>query len=512
MGFRFQLEHANWLAHVISQTGTTPTLEHSSDSRHAIRRFIESMDDNFYGSHMHRRELRNRLRDALEEIVHEGREDSLAALRIVSDFFRNTPWCALIIPGLDDYEFDKYLTSRDLLRDLVSIRPGDNGLILQLDEPPSSEINLEHVFPAFKVALANATAWPGVLLWTPESNACFLQLPHSIARARDSLEWLFSHLATMPGIPDLELLRSQYHSKFDHQRELQNRPLRILHLSDIHLGSHVARRRMSRVKRLISLVANELGNAHPLVPIVTGDLMDSPEEGNLDDVMSFVEFLHGVGTHEPVFVLGNHDVRKDGWLSPNFQHALDLEKRRFTWFPESGIGMLAVNSVRGGNIAQGEIGEREFLTMGDTLDRHKDGGTIIALVHHHPIPVEIPYWYKKTWYERLLGGALEKTEELQDAELFLQWLRKRKIRAVLHGHKHIPRVEEQQQLAIIGCGSSVGKVETEAKGQTYISMNIVTFDQLSNQFSVRLRAERIPGAGFDADASHERMFRFKIRS
>jgi hypothetical protein len=77
------------------------------------------------------------------------------------------------------------------------------------------------------------------------------------------------------------------------------------------------------------------------------------------------------------------------------------------------------------------------------------------------------------------------------------------LSAVLHGHKHIPRFCVNDGMSIIGCGSSVGKVDTSEKGHTYVSMNVVTIDPATGELSCRLRAERIPGAGFDSDEVHE---------
>ena len=37
MGFRVSIEHANWLAHILQPTGTTPTLENGFDADDTIR-------------------------------------------------------------------------------------------------------------------------------------------------------------------------------------------------------------------------------------------------------------------------------------------------------------------------------------------------------------------------------------------------------------------------------------------------------------------------------------------
>jgi hypothetical protein len=47
------------------------------------------------------------------------------------------------------------------------------------------------------------------------------------------------------------------------------------------------------------------------------------------------------------------------------------------------------------------------------------------------------------------------------------------IPAVLQAHKHIVRFDKHGDLAEIGCGSTVGKVERAESGQTHMSLNVV---------------------------------------
>jgi hypothetical protein len=411
----------------------------------------------------------------------------------------------LLIPG-GDPKFDRILSSRRLLAELVQIRPGDPGLILQIDEAldERNRVELDNVFPAFRVALANATRWPGVLIWTPGGDAAFFEVPNVMNGARERLGWIFSHLAVTYGSPQLSLLRQQFNRKFKSASDVP--PLRILHLSDVHLGSRDAQRRLPRVKQLISQAADELGDHLPMVPVVTGDLMDTPDEVHLDAVRDFIEFLHGIGTEDPIVILGNHDVRRDGWLNQELQSAMRIQTDRVRWFDESRVGLACFNSVRGGRLARGQIDETEMMDVGLALDREREKARNFALgglLHHHPIPVDRPDWYHQSWYERLLGSAFEKTEALEDAEQFLPWLHARRIGLVLHGHKHIPRVQLYNGITVIGCGSTVGKVSVKEPGTTFMSMNVVTVDAGTKRISCRLRAERIPGAGFNADVVHE---------
>lgn len=141
----------------------------------------------------------------------------------------------------------------------------------------------------------------------------------------ERLNWVFSHLAMTYGFPNLGRLQDLFENDVAKRRS-HKKPLNIIHLSDIHLGSKTARRRISRVQRLISIVAQEIeGNGH-VIPVVTGDLMDTPSDDNQDDLRSFMEYLKDVGTLDPLVVLGNHDVRNDGWLNPIFEQAVNISR------------------------------------------------------------------------------------------------------------------------------------------------------------------------------------------
>jgi len=275
----------------------------------------------------------------------------------------------------------------------------------------------------------------------------------------------------------------------------------MLHISDLHLGSPTARQRLPRVKQLIRQLSDELGEYAPIVPIVTGDVMDTPDTAHLDAARDFIEFLYSVGSEDPVIVLGNHDVRRDGWLNPELQSALRLQTDRTRWFDQSRVGLACFNSVRAGHLARGRIDDTELMDVGQALDREREKAQTYVLasaLHHHPLPVERPPWYRQEWYDRFLGGTFEKTVELEQSRQFLAWLRQRRISLTLHGHKHIPRMDEHDQMMLVGCGSSVGKVRMQEPGTSYMSVNVVTIDAARRRMSCRLMAERIPGAGMTA--------------
>jgi hypothetical protein len=76
----------------------------------------------------------------------------------------------------------------------------------------------------------------------------------------------------------------------------------------------------------------------------------------------------------------------------------------------------------------------------------------------------------------------------------LLWCRRNKIRIVMHGHKHIPRPPTPGDVPILGCGSSVGAVESD-QFDTVLSINLVTIDENSQSASCRLIVEYKIGHG-----------------
>jgi hypothetical protein len=505
MGLRFDLRIANWLAHVLDERMPVPVLGDPHEEKLAIQLFINSLKGKFYSS--------PRRIDRFHDLIHtlDERLDSQSSRQILEtlrSFLGHRPWTALLVPSGMDRSIDDMLCSQDFLRTLVDIRTEDPGLILQLDDPPSRIFSLTDVFPAFKTALAASTEWPGVLLWTRDGDSVFLPLGDDPCAIEDRAHWIFSHLGTSLGV-DVGLLKSQFMREFPDMPRRESSRVTVVQLSDVHLGSKEANLRIPRVQDLVHNLVTDLANSgETVIPMISGDLMDSPDEDNLDRVRAFLGFLANLGTEPPVVLLGNHDVRRDGYLSENLRMAMQITERSgaVRWFDDFKFAIACFDSVRDGKLARGSIGERQFLDMGSKLDlkcRNMNDYVVVAALHHHPIPVEIPEWYARPFYERILGNTYEKTEELEDGRAFVDFVQARRFAAVLHGHKHIPRLDSTDQgIPVIGCGSSVGKVKTHEAG-TFMSINLITLNTKTRNLSARLMAERVAGGGLGQYKSHE---------
>jgi len=119
---------------------------------------------------------------------------------------------------------------------------------------------------------------------------------------------------------------------------------------------------------------------------------------------------------------------------------------------------------------------------------------LIAVLHHHLLPIPKPNYYDQKWYEKIIpSDLLDASLRLVDADLFLEWLSKRNVKIVLHGHKHIPFVAEHNNIKVIGCGSSTGQIPHKEKGKTYMSYNLFKISEKT--ITCTQYAEEIYGVG-----------------
>jgi hypothetical protein len=498
MGLRFDLSAANWLAHVLDQNSKIPLFQDDPLVKWQIIRALGFSQENFFSSPERESEF-DHLLQRLEKTASKGAtgfEDGLLGLR---RFFADRRWTALIVPSGTDEDLDWRLCSQDFLRGLIRIRPDDPGLILQLTDPPArGEImGLQDVFPAFRTALMESTSWPGVLLWTHRGEAVFLPFwTRSLGTATDRAYWIFSHLSTTIGL-DPKLFKDQYLRSIG-MADDGNQRLTILQMSDIHLGCSQANQALPRLQQLARNIVRDSGGASAVLPIVSGDLIDDPDEDYHDQFRVFHDMLKNLTDHSPILLLGNHDVRRDGYKARCLDQAVQIPAQsKVYWIDDFNLGIAAFNSVVGGKLARGSIGQRQFYDIGSELDAKKnsDRYTLVGVLHHHPMSVEKPEWYAQPFYERILGPWFERTDELEDAELFLQFADSRRFAAIMHGHKHIPRLNKTPHgIPVFGCGSSVGKVDTRDRNPL-MSLNVLTFDRRTNQVAGSLLVESVPGGG-----------------
>jgi hypothetical protein len=515
MGFRFSIKNANAVGHLVEGNVLT-FLEESARSGEMLRPNIEFIDklitrthEDFYTSEVFWRQLYPKiewLRDTWKDVRAEFERLCIADIN-EQEFLRSSRLLGflgalsrvlsrcriktLLLPGFKNTQLDRLMTERHILHDLVRIHPGDSALILQLKESISErETPILNVFQKFENAYENIDLWPGVLLWNND-DSLFLKVEneHDLYNIYNILRYeknSFNYL------------------KNNYVRRKENKAYAyFFHLSDLHFGNLESNRRKLRLTKILENHLAKLDHCSTAIPIITGDLMDSPSDSNKNTYFEFCELIKSKGFENPLHILGNHDVDTSGIFKRLTKQKAVISSLSNTnsivRFEELDLAFICFNSNTGGNIAQGEIGSDQLMNVGNEIDSI-DGNeklSLIALLHHHPKSIDNPEWYAKEWYESLFGkNTFEKTMKLVDADIFLQWLENRGVKMLLHGHKHIPKIHKHNSITIVSSGSSTGKVKHVEKGKTFLTYNVIKYDiENKKPVSCSIIAEEILGSG-----------------
>ncbi|MGE5790502.1 MAG: metallophosphoesterase family protein, partial [Syntrophaceae bacterium] len=407
---------------------------------------------------------------------------------------------------------DQLLTSKTFVSKLSRTMKADPHLILHLPEPPHKDFAITDVYPPLHSALSKSTRWPAILLWRRPDEPLFFPLPAE--EAEDAIRWVFSRtddLANTPG----HRLTHHYLDAFPSCRINRGSRLTFLHMSDTHIGSRKSVERIIRVKDLVKDYMSRNQGDSSVVFLLSGDIMQTPDESNVicaNDFHDFLKDLHPDGP-DPIFVLGNHDVRRKGVLRgrPASTSLVPAINTRIEWIPDLPVGILCWNSADGGRMARGKITREQYGTIEERLNDFPGGDNsriLISLLHHHPlqfrrIDPEMRRFHIKTLgpsLRKFIGYAYEHMDGLADAQEFIRFCDSHGVKAILHGHKHIPIAGEIPEpllgngpILVFGCGSSVGKntyIFRKLFNVDYeISMNEIVLDFGTQLLSGRLMAQ-----------------------
>ena len=502
MGYRFTLESANTVANLAfgKVLSCYKDIYYSEERYHEFLHFLDRFHENMY-SNEHERYIHNirRIRETLHTFEHYKREPrdfkyddtflhfhkgSLDALNELSRIFDRCKIKSLLLPSMGNTHDDYFMTSRDTLRKLARKHPGDSCLILQPEDHPR-KATIFDAFPNFDVALKQADLWPAVLFWDTHEDYAFVPVKYD-----DELRYLY------------EIISYEKHPIRELKRVAETKKKKnyyLFQLSDLHFGTKNIDDAERRLKTLIKSQFSSLDYDDNVGVIVTGDVVDSPQKHAENDYRDFAEFIEGRIGKKPIRILGNHDVNPHGLA---FFHGNQKLANMIGEYPkievldDLGVILLLFNSNTNGSLAEGEIGTSQMSEMGNLLDEidNLENYLLIAVMHHHLLPIPKPDYYDEKWYKRIIPkNILEESLKLVDADLFMEWLKKRNVQLVLHGHKHIPYIAEQEGVHVVSCGSSTGKITHKEKGKTFISYNIIKISGESvtcTQF-----AEELLGAG-----------------
>ena len=511
---RFNLQSANWISYVLDRRNQIPDIADPNLVRDTLLVFLGNLIDGLYfhgKSNAKIVEKAVQMRDTVRERPYHRYDDIVMDLR---DIFSGREWTAVLIPSgfQESHSADQLLTSKIFLSKLSGTIKADPHLILQLNEAPKKDSAITYVYPPFHSALSKSTRWPGVLLWRRSDEPLFFPLP--VEKPEDAIHWIFSGVDDLANTPG-HLLTRHYMDAFPSCRIHAGSRLTLLHLSDTHIGSKKSIERIVRVKEFLRDYMNRNRNDSSVVFLLSGDIMQTPDENNVTCANDFYDYLKDLqpSGHDPIFVPGNHDVRGKGVLrsrpaSPSLAPAFDA---RIEWIPGHPVGILCWNSADGGRMARGKITREQYRTIEERLDPLPGGNTnpiLISLLHHHPLQLhridpEMQRFHMKTLgasFRKFMGFAYEHMDGLANAQEFIRFCDSHGVKAILHGHKHLPiagripgHLPENRPILIFGCGSSVGKntyMYRKLFNVDYeISLNEIVLDFRTHLLSGRLMAE-----------------------
>lgn len=485
MGFRFSLQSANTVAN-LTFGKTMSCYRDIFESRESYDQFIfflDSFEERLYSSRrtsylkkidyikyaLKKYGLYERERDSQNEIyaysttLKEGYDvNILKALNDLSEIFNECKIKALLLAQNSNY--DDFIHSERILRELAYELPGNECLILQPEDCGASNA-VYNVFPHFEIALRQADLWPAVLFWDDKDDCAFVPVSNAY-----ELKYLFE-IVKYNASPMSELKRYAFRKETPQKYLIQ--------LSDLHIGDPKITLGKNRIKVLLQKHLSEINQSGSAKVIVTGDAVDSPSNIYESDYEDFSEYIQLYCGQKPIRILGNHDINRHGIALSNKQKNLlanlTCEFPRIEILEDEKIILLLFNSNTSGSFAQGKIGEAQMTRMGNDLDKinNLEQYHLIAVLHHHITQIPRPDFFTK----RVFQNLTEKTLVLKDADIFLQWLKRRNVKVVLHGHKHIPFFIEKEGINIIACGSSTGQVAMKEAGKTYISYNIIKLNK-----------------------------------
>jgi UDP-2,3-diacylglucosamine pyrophosphatase LpxH len=511
---RFNLQSANWISYVLDRRNRIPDIADPNLVRDTLLVFLGNLIDGLYFHEISNAGIVEKavlMRDTVRARPRHHHDDIVMELR---DIFSKREWTAVLIPSgfTESRSVDHLLTSKYFVSKLSRGIRADPHLILHLNEATKNDLAITDVYPPFHSALSKSTRWPGILLWRRSDEPMFFPLP--VEEAEDAIHWVFSRVDDLANTPG-HLLTRHYLDAFPSCRIRAGSRLTLLHLSDTHIGSKKSIERIVRVKDLLKDYMNRNRGDSSVVFLVSGDVMQTPDESNVicaNDLYDYLKDLQPSG-QDPIFVPGNHDVRRKGVLlnRPAPSSLIPAIRPRIEWVPDHPVGILCWNSADAGRMARGKITVEQYRTIEEGLNAFPDGNTkpiLISLLHHHPlqwrrIDPEMHRFQIKTLGASLrksVGLAYEHMDGLANAPEFIRFCDSHGVKAILHGHKHIPiagkipeHLLENGPILIFGCGSSVGKntyMYRKLFNVDYeISWNEIVLDFKTHLLSGRLMAE-----------------------
>jgi 3',5'-cyclic AMP phosphodiesterase CpdA len=264
--------------------------------------------------------------------------------------------------------------------------------------------------------------------------------------------------------------------------------VRIVHISDLHFGSHNESLEQN-------LRETQIAALRPDLIIATGDLVNTPNDEDFTKVFQFLDSLAAACTAPDssgstatsesksprvVVVPGNHDYGEDGVVKLWNKRLYARHSRGRTtshYFQPENVWVYGFDSAKRGSFSSGKIQDVELQQFHAEYTQHeqKYGEAFarafkIVAVHHHPLPVNWDTDWRQRWLTMSNSGTL------------LGALLHRKIDLVLHGHEHLQARARLQStlggdgdwhIAVVSVGTTLKRINSPEQNV----FNLITIDE-----------------------------------
>jgi 3',5'-cyclic AMP phosphodiesterase CpdA len=262
------------------------------------------------------------------------------------------------------------------------------------------------------------------------------------------------------------------------------KPVRIAHISDLHLSPHYKRSNIRKTKRLLEYI-NRLGVDHV---VVTGDIAANADEADFRIARGLFESAGLLDSGKLSLTIGNHDVYggvhtvEDILLFPRQCRATDWAGKTKAFkehFPElfqytvSAAGgevfpylkvlgrmlLIGMNSVAEYSTVKNPVGSNGMVGLAEqaNLDEMLSASPFrglrkVVLIHHHFNKVK---HHTNGTMESVWKVVEQQTMKLRGKKELMQLFQKHKVEAVLHGHYHQNVEYSRKGLRFLNGGGSI---------------------------------------------------------
>jgi hypothetical protein len=320
------------------------------------------------------------------------------------------------------------------------------------------------------------------------------------------------------------------------RRREMDRSFVIVQISDLHLDG--SGRLLSTVETLGGAIRHAMAEFSAVpdrILLITGDLVDAPTPGALDEALSVIAGFRHTGLFTDIqAIAGNHEVKQVG-LRRGRHDAYDYlhlpRTAKSVYYRRSGLDLALLDSnaasLARGSIDQdaynlmvaqsarlsaelagslGSVGRADYVEPAENLVR-------VLAMHHHPLPQATGEG------KRFLGVPDEPLMYLASPATFLEAATSLNVDLVLHGHRHVegltrysipdPRATRSEAgedfwrtIYVLSCPSSTGQGGDDA------GFNLIHFgpslhaDGVRHRFSiVRYSRQRNDGGFHPLDSN-----------